>query len=40
MYRHFVILLILLTRVICSPYALYVCSAEANRDVNTPTFDA
>ena len=39
MYRHFVILLILLTRVICSPYALYVCSAEANRDVNTPTFE-
>ena len=38
MYRHFVILLILLTRVICSPYALYVCSAEANGDANTPTF--
>ena len=39
MNRNFIFLLILLTLVICSSYALYVCSAEANRDVNTPTFE-
>ena len=38
MNRHFIISLILFTLVICSPYILFICSAEANGDVNTPTF--
>ena len=39
MNRNFVILLILLTLVICSPFYLHVCLAHANGDTNTPTFE-
>ena len=39
MRKNIVISLILLIMVICSPYYLYVCSAQANGDQNTPTFE-
>ena len=39
MNRHFVISLILFAVVICSPFYLPVCSAQANGDASTPTFE-
>ncbi len=39
MRKSVIISLILLVLVICSPFYLLVCSAEANGDANTPTFE-